>query len=214
MGYPCSRIWRPTGFARALTVPGARCPIRICPSPGPRQREAFRIHYKDRGMPYPEAIPLKIVELACGFSAEDWVNGCARRPLLLIHGRDDTMCVMWRPRRCLAPPGEPKSLHTIPASTCGSSTNRKSGGYCRVNRKLLGILQCRAGTDSLSLRARGCKGRVSNPPVAVSRRMLAIRIAAVLRRFETRPCSLLTLSRWRLPLPRKTPAMSSFVLAV
>ena len=100
-------------IARALTGSGRTLPYQEMSPPGPAEREAFRTMYKTEDA-YPEGYPLENVELACGFNAEDWVDRIAPRPLLLIHGRDDTMVRYVEAEALLARAGEPKSLHTIP----------------------------------------------------------------------------------------------------
>jgi len=100
-------------IARALTGAGRTLPYQEMSPPGPAEREAFRTMYKTEDA-YPEGYPLENVELACGFNAEDWVARIAPRPLLLIHGGDDTMVRHEEAESLFARAGEPKSLHTIP----------------------------------------------------------------------------------------------------
>ncbi len=100
-------------IARALTGVGRSLPYQEMSPPGPAEREAFRTMYKTEDA-YPEGYPLENVELACGFRSEDWVAQIAPRPLLLIHGRDDTMVRYVEAENLIARAGQPKSLHTIP----------------------------------------------------------------------------------------------------
>lgn len=99
--------------ARALTGMGRSLPYQEMSPPGPAEREAFRTMYKTEDA-YPDGYPLENVELACGFRAEDWVAQISPRPLLLIHGRDDTMVRYVEAESLFARAGEPKALHTIP----------------------------------------------------------------------------------------------------
>lgn len=98
---------------RTLTGEGCTLPYQEMSPPGPAEREAFRTMYKTEDA-YPDGYPLENVELACGFLSEDWVGQIAPRPLLLIHGADDTMVRYEEAENLIARAGEPKSLHTIP----------------------------------------------------------------------------------------------------
>lgn len=100
-------------IARTLTGAGQTLPYQEMSPPGPAEREAFRTMYKTEDA-YPEGYPIENVELACGFRSEDWVAQIAPRPLLLIHGRDDTMVRYVEAESLFANAGEPKALHTIP----------------------------------------------------------------------------------------------------
>jgi dipeptidyl aminopeptidase/acylaminoacyl peptidase len=100
-------------IARALTGAGRALPYQQMSPPGPAEREAFKTMYKTEEA-YPEGYPLENVELACGFRAQDWVEQIAPRPLLLIHGKDDTMVRYEEAENLFARAGEPKTLHTIP----------------------------------------------------------------------------------------------------
>lgn len=100
-------------IVRALTGAGKTLPYQKMSPPGPAERQAFKTMYKTEDA-YPDGYPLENVELAIGFNAEDWVGRIAPRPLLLIHGADDTMVRYEEAENLFARAGDPKSLHTIP----------------------------------------------------------------------------------------------------
>lgn len=100
-------------IARALTGESKRLPYQQVSPPGPAERDAFKTMYRTEDA-YPDGYPLENVELAIGFNAEDWVGRIAPRPLLLIHGADDTMVRYEEAENLFARAGDPKSLHTIP----------------------------------------------------------------------------------------------------
>jgi uncharacterized protein len=99
--------------ARVVTGQSLRVPYEEMAPPGPAERAAFRTMYRPEDA-YPEGYPLENIDLACGFAAEDWIGRIAPRPVLLIHGRDDTMVRHVEAETLFARAGEPKKLVTIP----------------------------------------------------------------------------------------------------
>lgn len=100
-------------IARALTGASRRLPYQQVSPPGPAEREAFKTMYRTEDA-YPDGYPIENIDLACGFSAEDWVGKIAPRPLLLIHGEKDTMVRFEEADALFANAGEPKELYVIP----------------------------------------------------------------------------------------------------
>lgn len=86
--------------------------IELAP-PGPAERAAFRTMYRPEDV-NPEGYPLENIDLALAFRAEDFVHLIAPRPLLLIHGIDDTMVRFVEAQSLFERAGEPKKLFTIP----------------------------------------------------------------------------------------------------
>lgn len=100
-------------IARVVTGSSRRLPYEELAPPGPAERAAFRTMYRPEDA-YPEGYPLENIDLACAFRAEDWIAQIAPRPVLLIHGRDDTMVRYVEAQELNERAGEPKKLITIP----------------------------------------------------------------------------------------------------
>ena len=98
--------------ARVLTGESRRVAYTEMAPPGPAERAAFKTMYKPEDA-NPEGYPLEYIDLAVGFRAEDFVDRIAPRPLLLIHGIDDTMVRFVEAQSLFDKAGEPKKLLPI-----------------------------------------------------------------------------------------------------
>ncbi|MFT5182558.1 MAG: dipeptidyl aminopeptidase/acylaminoacyl peptidase [Alphaproteobacteria bacterium] len=98
---------------RVLTGESRRVPYTEMAPPGPAERAAFKTMYKPEDA-NPEGYPLENIDLAVGFHAEDFVHLIAPRPLMLIHGIDDTMVRFVEAQSLFERAGEPKKLFPIP----------------------------------------------------------------------------------------------------
>lgn len=99
--------------ARVLTGESRRVPYVEMSPPGQAERTAFATMYRPEDV-NPEGYPLENVDLALAYRGEDFVARIAPRPLLLIHGIDDTMVPFGEAESYFTNAGEPKKLVTIP----------------------------------------------------------------------------------------------------
>ena len=100
-------------IARVLTGESRRVPYEEMAPPGPAERKAFRTMYRPEDA-YPEGYPLENIDLACAFRAEDWIGRISPRPVLQIHGSDDTMVRYIEAEELHTRAGDPKKLVPIP----------------------------------------------------------------------------------------------------
>ncbi len=98
---------------RVIEGESLRVPYIEMAQPGPAERAAFKTMYKPEET-NSEGYPLENIDLAVEFRSEDFIGLISPRPILMIHGVEDTMVPYSEAESLYVKASEPKKLISIP----------------------------------------------------------------------------------------------------
>ena len=98
---------------RVIEGESLRVPYIEMAPPGPAERAAFKTMYKPEET-NSEGYPLENIDLAVEFRSEDFIGLISPRPILMIHGLEDTMVPYSEAESLYCKASEPKKLISIP----------------------------------------------------------------------------------------------------